>query len=42
MSEQVADTGIMAIPDPGEEQQGGHEVLCLGYNLPNQHGAYPE
>ena len=35
MTEQVADTGIMAIPDPDEQQQGGHEVLCLGYNLPN-------
>src|ERR1019366_3976033 len=30
MSQQVADTGVMPIPKPGEEQQGGHEVLCLG------------
>ena len=35
MSKQVADTGIMPIPKAGERQQGGHEVLCLGYNLPN-------
>jgi hypothetical protein len=35
MTQEVADTGIMPIPGPGEEQQGGHEVLCLGYSLPN-------
>jgi C1A family cysteine protease len=33
MSQQSADTGIMPIPKAGEEQQGGHEVLCLGYDL---------
>jgi C1A family cysteine protease len=36
MTQQVADTGIMPIPKPGELQQGGHEVLCLGYDLPRQ------
>jgi C1A family cysteine protease len=36
MMQPVADTGIMPIPKPGEEQQGGHEVLCLGYDYPNQ------
>ncbi len=35
MSQQVADTGTMPIPKPGEQQQGGHEVLSLGYSLPN-------
>ena len=34
MTEQVADTGVMPIPKLGERQQGGHEVLCLGYDLP--------
>src|ERR1017187_6021224 len=24
------------IPEPGEEQQGGHEVLCLGYDQTKQ------
>ena len=36
MLQQVADTGIMPIPKPGEQQQGGHEVLCLGYDLAKQ------
>jgi C1A family cysteine protease len=36
MSQQVADTGVMPIPKPGEKQQGGHEVLCLGYDFPKQ------
>ncbi|MGB6773725.1 MAG: C1 family peptidase [Terriglobales bacterium] len=36
MTQQVADTGIMPIPKSGEQQQGGHEVLCLGYDLPKQ------
>ncbi|MBZ5613157.1 MAG: C1 family peptidase [Acidobacteriia bacterium] len=36
MLQQVADTGIMPIPKPGEQQAGGHEVLCLGYDLPKQ------
>jgi C1A family cysteine protease len=33
MSDQVAETGIMPVPEPQETPQGGHEVLCLGYNL---------
>lgn len=36
MSQQVGDTGIMPIPKLGEQQQGGHEVLCLGYDLAKQ------
>lgn len=31
---QVADTGVMPMPQPGE--QGGHEVLCLGYDQTKQ------
>ena len=36
MSEQVAETGVMPTPQVGEQPQGGHEVLCLGYDLPRQ------
>ena len=36
MTQQVADTGIMPIPKPGEICQGGHEVLCLGYDRKKQ------
>jgi C1A family cysteine protease len=36
MSDQVANTGIMPIPKPGEQVQGGHEVLCLGYDAPSK------
>lgn len=36
MAQQVSDTGIMPIPTPSEQRQGGHEVLCLGYDLPKQ------
>lgn len=36
MSDKTADTGVMAIPQSGEAKQGGHEVLCVGYDLPNQ------
>lgn len=36
ITQQVADTGIMPIPKPGEQQQGGHEVLCLGYDFATQ------
>ena len=36
MSEQVAETGVMPTPRVGEPPQGGHEVLCLGYDLPKQ------
>ncbi len=35
MTQQVAETGIMPMPKPGEQQEGGHEVLCLGYNMAN-------
>ncbi len=35
-SQAVADTGIMPIPQPGEAVLGGHEVLCLGYDLPKR------
>lgn len=30
-SEQVAKTGIVPMPEPGEKQVGGHEVLGVGY-----------
>jgi hypothetical protein len=33
LSNRVAESGIMPIPKKDEEQQGGHEVLCLGYDL---------
>jgi len=36
MSEEVEKTGIMPIPRSGEEERGGHEVLCLGYDLTKQ------
>lgn len=36
MSDQVAETGVVPLPKPGEQEQGGHEVLCLGYDLPMQ------
>lgn len=35
-SDEVAQTGIMPIPQPGETIMGGHEVLMLGYDLPNK------
>ncbi len=36
MSDQVAESGIMPVPKSGEQQQGGHEVLCLGYDFAKQ------
>jgi len=36
MSDEIAVTGIMPVPQLSESQQGGHEVLCLGYDLPKQ------
>lgn len=36
MTQQVADTGVMPIPKPGERLLGGHETLCLGYDVPTQ------
>lgn len=33
MSPEFARTGIMPIPQAGEKVQGGHEVLCLGYDV---------
>jgi C1A family cysteine protease len=35
MSAPVAETGIMPVPEAGEQALGGHEVLCLGYSLTN-------
>lgn len=31
-SDQVAKTGIMPVPEPGEKVLGGHEILCVGYD----------
>jgi C1A family cysteine protease len=31
-SDEVAKTGIVPLPQPNEEQCGGHAVLCVGYN----------
>ena len=36
MSDEVEETGIMPIPQSGEQEQGGHEVLCLGYDMTKQ------
>ncbi|HMB82775.1 MAG TPA: C1 family peptidase [Terriglobales bacterium] len=36
MTGSVKDTGVMAVPKPGEPSDGGHEVLCLGYDLDKQ------
>lgn len=36
VTEQVAESGSMPIPKPDEERRGGHEVLCLGYDLPKR------
>lgn len=32
-SEVVARTGVVPLPRPGEPVLGGHEVLCLGYDI---------
>jgi hypothetical protein len=32
-SDELAETGIMPIPAPSEEQIGGHEVLMVGYDV---------
>ena len=36
MTQQVADTGIVPSPQSDEPRQGGHAVLCLGYDFANQ------
>jgi C1A family cysteine protease len=36
MSDETANTGIMPVPRFGEQQQGGHEVLCVGYDFSRQ------
>lgn len=35
-SDEVAKTGIMPIPGPGEKSLGGHQVLMLGYDMPKR------
>ena len=35
-SQQVADTGIVPLPKPGEPTVGGHQTLCLGYDQEKQ------
>lgn len=32
MSDQVAHTGVMPLPSPDEQVEGGHAVACVGYN----------
>lgn len=32
MTEQVANSGMMLVPKPGEQLLGGHSVLCVGYD----------
>jgi C1A family cysteine protease len=36
-SRQVADTGVMPMPRPGEDLLGGHAVLAVGYDDASQH-----
>lgn len=35
-SDEVANTGIMPMPKKDEALLGGHEVLCVGYDIPNR------
>lgn len=35
-SEEVAKTGIAGMPQPNEENMGGHAVCCVGYDIPNK------
>ena len=35
-SQQVAQTGIVPMPHPGEQMMGGHAVLAVGYDQPAQ------
>jgi len=32
-SPQMAKTGILPMPSPGEQRKGGHAVICCGYDL---------
>ena len=32
MSNDVAKTGIMIMPQPGDSVEGGHAVMCVGYD----------
>ena len=32
MTQQVAETGMMPMPQPGEQVEGGHAVMIVGYN----------
>lgn len=34
MSDAVAKTGVVPMPGPKEQVQGGHAVTCVGYDLP--------
>jgi C1A family cysteine protease len=35
-SQQTADTGVMSMPQPGEQELGGHAVLVVGYRDSDQ------
>lgn len=35
-SDQVAQTGVLEMPHSGEQVEGGHAVLCVGFDAPKQ------
>ncbi len=41
-SAEVAQTGMLPMPSPGEEALGGHAVACVGYRSSDDHFYHPE